>query len=116
MVSCFDSTLCAGSDDGTGRCSLAPLPSPFLQNSILTDFGENGGFEGGNTTGCYSRFYGDLLVHASFTCDGAPSDECRQCLTDGFVRLEDVCPGRAGGTVRLDDCCVRYETAYDICT
>ncbi|CAL1409247.1 unnamed protein product [Linum trigynum] len=79
-------------------------------------------------TGCHSRdFWEDeeeaghrpLPVFASFSCDEDPANngtdvKCVQCFADGFAALKQGCQGRAGGTVLLGDCCVRYEI-YDIC-
>ncbi|CAL1409257.1 unnamed protein product [Linum trigynum] len=121
VISCIDDPLCAGGDS-TGRCSPDPLPEPsaVLQASIFGDFRLNQ-FRDGSITGCYVRdFYGvdgtKYHAYANFNCDGTPSDDCRDCYQKGFARLHDGCEGRAGGTVLLDKCCVRYETAYDFCT
>ncbi|CAL1409261.1 unnamed protein product [Linum trigynum] len=121
VVSCFDATLCAGADS-TGRCSPDPFPTgtAVIQDLILGDFSERS-FHAGNVTGCFSSSdyrdqYSNLIVaHASFTCDGAPSEACRDCFQRGLDRMEQGCEARAGGTVWLDNCCFRYETAYDIC-
>ncbi|CAL1409260.1 unnamed protein product [Linum trigynum] len=122
VISSFDDPLCAGPDSRSGRCSGDPLPDPsaVLQGSIFDDFRENQ-FQDGNVTGCYDRYFYDedgapFQVYANFNCDDAPSDECRDCYKKGFARLKEGCVGRAGGTVLLEKCCVRYETAYDFCT
>ncbi|CAL1409251.1 unnamed protein product [Linum trigynum] len=116
VSSSFDTSLCAGSGS-TGMCSTDPLPVPTraAQDDMMLSF-MIFDFKDGNVTGCYSRRHDDdFLAHASFTCDGAPSEACRQCLSDGFNILEEGCKARAGGTILMRDCCVRYETAYNIC-
>ncbi|CAL1409255.1 unnamed protein product [Linum trigynum] len=121
VVSCFNAEPCAGGDS-TGRCSLDPLPAPSAdrQRLIFDDFSAVV-FHAGNITGCYKRGFlstdgSQVAAAAYFNCDGAPSYDCLDCFGRGFARLEQGCQGRAGGTVLLEKCCVRYETAYyDFC-
>ncbi|CAL1409248.1 unnamed protein product [Linum trigynum] len=121
QASCFNQTLCAGSD-GNGRCSLDsyPVPTSVAQDSMFTDFGDWDHFRAGDLPGCTAMRYvvGEneywFTVHASFSCDGAPSEDCRQCWTDGSQRLKEGCLNRAGGSVLMEKCCVRYEL-YDFC-
>ncbi|CAL1409253.1 unnamed protein product [Linum trigynum] len=121
MVSCFNATLCSGSDE-KGRCSAYPLPAGNFQLEDIFDGFRSKQFDGGKRAGCYTRDYVDedhnpYTVYASFTCDVTPGIRCRLCFNSGITRMEQGCRGRAGGSVLFENyCCFRYETAYNICT